>query len=582
MVRVRKAGFMRLLSMVMAVAVLAVLTVSASAGSVLVAMEPVAAWDGSSTAQFTWGDGSRDNPYRISNAEQLAYFRDRVNSGNSSICAYVVADIDLGNHEWTPIGLTKSGYNGIFDGGGWEIKNMRLTKVSNKIKYQDVKTNKSHTLQVSGLFGCIGSNGVVRNVNVSGIVTGKISLSNDTGVYLGGVAGNSFGSVEECFNTCNFTDLSIKNDDYVGIGSIVGVSQVGSVIKNCYNVGTIDASVTVNAGHLNVYAGGITGYQMGELSNCYSAAPLQIKTNSRNLRLGGITGVSYSADKLRNSFFDRQLCTVTQACSGSTWGYNDKPLNPNDCGSYTSEQMKTSNFVNVLGNAFALDTQKINNGYPILSVMTYGQKEDWSSWYEEEIDEDIAKEAYDKLMPDELVSKDLTKPITRVEFSAVAVNLYEERSGRKIPLPDASEVPFEDTSSDAVAKAWSVGITNGTDGTGKHFNPYALISREDLATMLTRVYKSLYIDGWTLDRDSEYKLDYSGVTPFSDDAKISSYAKPSVYFMVKNNIIKGMTPTTFAPRNLTSVEKASGYANASREQAMIMAVRAFTKLEPES
>ncbi len=563
--------------MAMAFLMLAALTVSASAGLVLAAMEPVAAWDGFSTEQFTWGDGSRDNPYRISNAEQLAYFRDRVNlMGDSSLCAYVVADIDLGNQEWTPIGMTENGYNGIFDGGGWAIKNIRLTKVSN-IFYD--RTRNPIPVQVSGLFGCIGSGGVVRNVNVSGVTNGNISLSNGASVYLGGIAGYNFGTVEGCFSTCSFAGLFIKNNNFVGIGGIVGVSQFDSVIKNCYSVGTIDASITETDEYDSVFIGGITAYQSGELYNCYSAAPIKIKTNSGYLKIGGIVGVSYSPGKLRNSFYDRQLCTVVKGCAGFTWERGKPNLNPNDCGSYTSDQMKAAYFVSVLGNAFAMDINKINNGYPILSVMAYGQKENWSNWYEEEIDEEIAKEAYDKLMPDELVSKDLTKPITRVEFSAVAVNLYEERSGRKIPLP-ADSVPFEDTSSDAVAKAWSVGITNGTDG--KHFNPYSQISREDLATMLTRVYKSLYIDSWTLDRDSEYKLDYSGVTPFSDDAKISGYAKPSVYFMVKNNIIKGMTPTTFAPRNLTSIEKANGYANASREQAMIMAVRAFVKLNPES
>jgi hypothetical protein len=96
--------------------------------------------------------------------------------------------------------------------------------------------------------------------------------------------------------------------------------------------------------------------------------------------------------------------------------------------------------------------------------------------------------------------------------------------------------------------------------------------------MLTRVYKALNLPGWSLAQDSQYSLDYSGTTPFADDASISAYAKPSVYFMVKNAIIKGTSATTFSPRNLTSAQTAIGYANASREQALIMAVRMFQKL----
>lgn len=95
-------------------------------------------------------------------------------------------------------------------------------------------------------------------------------------------------------------------------------------------------------------------------------------------------------------------------------------------------------------------------------------------------------------------------------------------------------------------KAYALGITNGVSPTA--FAPYTHISREQLATMLTRVYKALNLPGWTLATDDQYTLDYSGTTPFADDGDISAYAKPSVYFMVKNQVIKGTSPTTFSPR----------------------------------
>lgn len=112
-------------------------------------------------------------------------------------------------------------------------------------------------------------------------------------------------------------------------------------------------------------------------------------------------------------------------------------------------------------------------------------------------------------------------------------------------------------------KAYALGITNGVSPTA--FAPYTHISREQLATMLTRVYKALNLPGWTLATDDQYTLDYSGTTPFADDGDISAYAKPSVYFMVKNQVIKGTSPTTFSPRNVTAAQEAIGYANASRE-----------------
>ena len=56
-----------------------------------------------------------------------------------------------------------------------------------------------------------------------------------------------------------------------------------------------------------------------------------------------------------------------------------------------------------------------------------------------------------------------------------------------------------------------------------------------MAAMLTRTYKKAVLEGWTLEKDSEYPLDYSGVAPFADDIVISPYAKESVYFMAKRN-----------------------------------------------
>ena len=55
--------------------------------------------------------------------------------------------------------------------------------------------------------------------------------------------------------------------------------------------------------------------------------------------------------------------------------------------------------------------------------------------------------------------------------------------------------------------------------------------------------------------------------------------KDSVYFMVANNIIKGMGDNKFAPRNTTSQEEAEGYATATREQALVIAVRMVENLK---
>jgi hypothetical protein len=179
------------------------------------------------------------------------------------------------------------------------------------------------------------------------------------------------------------------------------------------------------------------------------------------------------------------------------------------------------------------------------------------------------------LIPDSLKNGDLTKSITREEFAEVSVKAYEALTGKKA-TPVASN-PFVDTKNVEVLKAYNLGITTGTSATT--FEPNALLNREQAATMLTRTYKKATIDGWTIADDSKFPLEYTKSNTFADDKDISSWAKDSVYFMNANGIINGVGDNKFAPKNTTSAEEAVGYANATREQAIIIATRMVKNLK---
>ena len=178
------------------------------------------------------------------------------------------------------------------------------------------------------------------------------------------------------------------------------------------------------------------------------------------------------------------------------------------------------------------------------------------------------------LIPDVLRGEDLTKPITRAEFAAVSVKVFENLSGTKA-LPAVTN-PFTDTRDTEVLKAYNTGITNGTSATT--FDPDVLLNREQCAVMLTRVFKRATMPGWSLDSDSQFKLTYAMPARFADDADISGWAKDSVYFMAANKIINGVGDNRFVPRNTTTDQEARGYANATREQALAIAVRMVENL----
>jgi hypothetical protein len=80
-----------------------------------------------SAVTFDGGDGSRDNPYLISTVAQFKAFRDIVNSSNGSACAKLTNNIDLESCDWDPIGLSSSGYTGVFDGNGYAIQNLKVS-----------------------------------------------------------------------------------------------------------------------------------------------------------------------------------------------------------------------------------------------------------------------------------------------------------------------------------------------------------------------------------------------------------------------------------------------------------------------
>lgn len=511
--------------------------------------------------EFDGGDGSQNDPYLISTAEQLHAFRDLVNGGKYSICAKLTDNIDLGSVDWTPIGLSSRGYTGTFDGSGYAIRNLFVSQVSSGT------STGGWTVWGTGLFGIVGNGGYVKNLNVDG--TFSINEPQSKDIDIGGIAGGNLGTIEECFVTVHFNDLlliitSPSSNSHTTIGGIAGVNS--GTIRNCYVVGNID----VLADTRTISVGGIVGSTNASgtiVENCYAAVEISVITENAKVESGGIFGRLSTGGTFRNIHVNSDLC-------GNLVG-SGKESYLSDCVSYTSAYMKSADFAEEMGSAFAVDSEGVNDGYPVLRALVYDEESDWSDWFEDEAMDEVNQEIFNSLIPPELANKDLTKDITRAEFCAVAVRLYEQMLGKTLDATTLT-TPFTDTSSDAVKKAYHLGITNGVSATS--FAPHTYISREQMATMLTRVYKALNLPGWTLATDSNYKLDYSDVKPFADDQYISGYAKPSVYFMVKNGVIKGTSETTFSPRNLTPYEEAIGYANASREQALIMAVRMFQKL----
>ncbi len=174
---------------------------------------PDSTWDG--TSDTIWiGSGTKVSPYLITTAQELAGLAKKVNEGNLYQGKHfkLTNDVRLVKDNlrfWTPIGNKNNMFRGSFDGDGHVVLGLYFS---------------DKDADYVGLFGAIGTGGVVSNV---GVVEGIIYADEK----VGGIAGYSLGLIQNCYNTCSIPSYG----DYVG--GIVGYSG-GSVI-NCYNTGEI-------------------------------------------------------------------------------------------------------------------------------------------------------------------------------------------------------------------------------------------------------------------------------------------------------------------------------------------------------
>ena len=229
------------------------------------------------TPALATGNGTETDPYQISTADGLKWFRDKVNSAKTSdetkICAVLTADIDLKNEEWSPIGIGEGvywgsrSYSGTFDGKGHTIKNLSIDNSS---------------AQYVGLFGHV-IGGTIRNLTVSGSVKG----SEHTGGIAGGADGGTF---ENCANQCEVQSDSTEGGATGGIIGFALNMECELIVRDCYNVGSITGR----------HAGGIIGHCGGYLEtigNCYNVGKVTGTANA-----GAIIG-SYFSKKISNCYY---------------------------------------------------------------------------------------------------------------------------------------------------------------------------------------------------------------------------------------------------------------------------------------
>ncbi len=298
--------------------------------------------------------------YEISNAGQLYWFAEQVNSGtNLTINGVLMNDIvintgDLINYDgtsandwkvWTPIGNETTIHSGWFDGNGYTVSGLYFNdktavcvglfgKCSGIIK--NITVDNSYFVaanRVAGICGILDEHGLIENAtnkatvlgyefNTAGVCGnvfysslsgcknfGKItSYSNNTGGICGSATGQTYstGVSNSVYGCINYGDVTACNTnkalrDYTVVGGICG-SNVSSSLSSCKNYGTITGEDKV---------GGICGHHYAYPNEIYDSH------NFGDVVATGTNGVADAGGICGTASYDIRRCSNSGTITGN-------------------------------------------------------------------------------------------------------------------------------------------------------------------------------------------------------------------------------------------------------------------------
>lgn len=287
------------------------------------------------TSRPAQGDGSSSNPFQISNAKELAWFRDWVNgtytvSGSESAtthlnaCAKLTADIDLKDFcyaadasqnleelSWVPIGKNiERNYKGTFDGNNKTITNLYINatqKFMGLFGCTDQSTIKNLTFEYANvtntqdiigiLVGYAGNGSTLQNIKIS-------ETCQIRGNYTGGIAGILDGNAYNCVNYA-----TVQGKEKVG-GLLGSYQKTGNSITACANYGNVTA----------------TSQRVGGLVGDFSGGTIQDCANYGNVKgansVAGLAGYVHNG-KIQNVFsYGNISATESTHDIGMAFGYS--------------------------------------------------------------------------------------------------------------------------------------------------------------------------------------------------------------------------------------------------------------------
>lgn len=221
---------------------------------------PYLKWEGEegrekvTDVEILGGDGTTENPYLIGTPEGFLCIPYELSAGYQ-----MMNDIDFEGENITPIGTNSNFFTGIFNGGGYTVRNFKVSANG-----------------YAALFG-YANEATIKNLRIEG---GEVeSSSNDAGILVGRL---NNGNIEKCSVSGNITGTD-------NVGGLVGFLNKGNIIE-CRAEGEIIGQERV---------GVLVGYMEGNVENCWAVGSAISTENS--VYTGGLVGRIWSGT-IKNSY----------------------------------------------------------------------------------------------------------------------------------------------------------------------------------------------------------------------------------------------------------------------------------------
>jgi len=269
------------------------------------------------------GAGTRDNPYMITDANELGLICYR-----PMACYSLTADIDLSGITWST--AVVPWFSGSFNGNQFCVRSLKIIGADylgffgTMAPGAEVTNLRLEDVSIVGTGDYIGGlTGENDNGSISSsYVVGEIRAD---GSSIGGLVGRNDGSILSSYFTGTVSGKNL-------IGGLVGVNNYCS-IRSSYSIGMVSGDYSV---------GGLVGFNdVGIIRSSYSACAVSGKNN-----IGGLVGQDLYGS-ISSSFWDKETSGLTHSAGGAdgTIGRGGTPSRSGSIGLSTTQMQDINTYL---------------------------------------------------------------------------------------------------------------------------------------------------------------------------------------------------------------------------------------------